>query len=72
MILEQLNVIADVRAKVALQEHIISRDNKIDLIKDKRILGGLKVQSYILQTTIVSNLRKELPAYIAKVRVMNF
>ena len=39
---------------------------------NKAILGGVKVNSALLPTNIVSNLRKELPNHLAKIRALRY
>ena len=67
-----LNVIADVRAKVALYEYIISAGSEIKLQSNKAIIGGVKINSKLLPTNIVSNLRQVLSKVLAKEHIMNF
>ena len=65
-ITEELNVIIDARAKVALWEYIVVERLDIELKENEAILRGIQVNLKFLLTEIVSNLRKKLLNYLAR------
>ena len=69
---EQLNMVADAYAKVALWRHIENDGEVVDLPQLHSALPPIKISYLEQDTTIVSNLRKRMTDHIARERLLDY
>ena len=69
---EQLNMVADMYAKVALWRQIEGGGESITLPQLHSALPSIKIESHGIVTNIVSNLKKRLKLHIARERIHEY